>query len=195
MADAATPRPTPASVAAGRWVHPDYGRIVLVRVHGEDLVVAFADGDVAQVPIALCYPDPAVLDPGTFSVTADGSAISVEGEDGGRVTTGWSVFRSRTDAAFARHVSARAAEERVVIGLRVETFRLAAGLDRAVVAERAGLPEARVAAIEAGEPVPDLMDALGRILALLGRGWGALAGLDWSFPTAGRPRRRSSGTG
>ena len=47
MADAATPRPTPASVAAGRWVHPDYGRIVLVRVHGEDLVVAFADGDVA----------------------------------------------------------------------------------------------------------------------------------------------------
>jgi len=149
------------------WTESGYSDIGSVEAIGDQVEVAFLNGDVVR------------LSPGRFGVRgafeaalaegAGGLAITVTGTDAERTIT-WSQLRAATDPDFAQEMRRQDAEESRRIGRRLRAVREDRGLSQKDLAALVGMSGPQLSKIETGtsdlrfSTVQTLLRAMGATL-------------------------------
>lgn len=150
--------------ATPRWAQHTYQRICSAHEHAGTLDVCFEDGTQAQVQTARLVPHGSKeIDWSHLSVTP--YEVTVPAADG-PIVIPWSRIRTLTDAEYAAHLAAAAAEEAQRIGLRIRALRERRGLTGKQLADRAGITPQSVSRIEHGHH-DIVFTTLRRILAAM----------------------------
>jgi DNA-binding XRE family transcriptional regulator len=147
------------------WNHRGYQRMARVEWQAPNLVVHFEDGTRACLEARrLLGPDDEPVE--WHRLTWSPYEIAVPGPYE-VVVIPWSRVRVLTDAEYAAHLAAAAADEARLLGARVRQLRKARGLTSKVLAARAGIPPQHLSRIERGEH-PGGLAALEPLLATMG---------------------------
>lgn len=147
------------------WNAPGYQRFADVRRRGDQLVVRFEDGTVAQVDVAQVVPtnaDEVDWDALTFNAYE----IHVPSADGD-IEIPWSTVRVLTDPLYSAHLAAAAVEQARRIGSRLQELRRQRHISARELAARAGITPAQVSRVERGDPA-EVFTALTKLLAAMG---------------------------
>lgn len=131
-----------------RWEQPDYQTIAAVTYDGQ-LVVQFANGDVAAVPIdRLVRSDITGLD--WSEVRHSAHDVVVPGADGETVEISWLDIRAQSDPELAEFLVQTADDEAQRIGRRLRALRERRGMTAKQVADAAGIAPMSLSRIELG---------------------------------------------
>ena len=147
------------------WDSIDYQRITGASYHAGELIVDFADRTRARAAAANLLP-PSTADPDWDGMVVDTYEIGVPTAHD-RFELPWSAIRLATDPAYAAHLHTMAVEQARFIGSRIRELRVNLGLAEGELAQRAGVPAAALAAIEAGQvdlggpPLEPILAAMG----------------------------------
>jgi transcriptional regulator with XRE-family HTH domain len=151
----------------GPWGEPGYGDIASVEQFGDQIEVAFLNGDVV------------LLSPRRFGIHGDfevalaeedeGLAITLAGPEFERAIT-WSQLRAATDPEFAQEMRRQDAEESSRLGRRLRALREDHGLNQKDLAALVGMSGPQLSKIENGtsdlrfSTVQTLLRAMGATL-------------------------------
>jgi hypothetical protein len=178
------------------WNHPGYQRIARVVWQAPDLIVDFEDGTRARLaPKRLLAADDGPVE--WARLTWSPYEIAVPGPYE-VVVIPWSRVRVLTDAEYAAHLAAMAAEEARQIGARVRELRQKRGLTSKALAARASLTPRQLSRLERGEtnghlpPLQPLLAVLGCTLDDLNPADETPAEPDYGRDAPERVRRRST---
>jgi transcriptional regulator with XRE-family HTH domain/Zn-dependent peptidase ImmA (M78 family) len=175
-----------------RWEQRDYQTIVGAAFREGHLVVRFADGDVASVPVERLVRSPAN---GARWQEARHNAheVIVPGADGD-LEISWMDVRAQSDPRFAEYLLRTADEEARRIGQRLRTLRERRGMTSKEVAEAAGIAPLSLSRIELGRH-DVVYRTLRRILAAMNFSLRDLAEATEAQPDAATVIRRLRGAG
>ena len=167
-----------SEVQISPWAEPGYSDIASVEEIGDEIEVAFLNGDVVRLSLrqfGIRGAFEAVLAEG-----ASGLAITVTGTDAERTVT-WSQLRAAADPDFAREMRRQDAEESRRIGWRLRALREDRELSQKDLAALVGMSGPQLSKIEKGtsdlrfSTVQTLLRAMGATLNDIS-GPGALEG-------------------
>jgi transcriptional regulator with XRE-family HTH domain/Zn-dependent peptidase ImmA (M78 family) len=136
--------PEPAS----RWEEPDYQTITDVAYDGTHLVVRFANGDEARVPVGRLVR-PQAGPPRWWEVRNAAHEVIVP-TAGGEAEVSWMDLRAQSDPRFSEFLRQTADEEARRIGQRLRALRERRGMTAKEVAEAAGIAPLSLSRIELG---------------------------------------------
>ena len=156
-----------ADPMTGPWAEPGYGDIAGVEQFGDQIQVAFLNGDVV------------LLSPRRFGIHGEfevalaeedeGLAITLAGPDSERAIT-WSQLRAATDPEFAQEMRRQDAQESRRLGRRLRALREDHGLNQKDLAALIGMSGPQLSKIENGtsdlrfSTVQTLLRAMGATL-------------------------------
>ena len=150
------------------WSEDGYADVVGAARSGSDIEVAFANGDVVQLPAARFGVT------GDFEVETDpeeGLSVRISTPSGQHSLLPWTQIRSAADPAFAQELRRRETEEARRIGLRLRALREDKNLNQRDVAKLVGMSAPQLSKIESGSldlrvsTVQSLLRAMGASLA------------------------------
>ena len=156
-----------SEVQTSPWAEPGYSDIASVEEIGDEIEVAFLNGDVVRLSLrqfGIRGAFEAVLAEG-----ASGLAITVTGTDAERTVT-WSQLRAAADPDFAQEMRRQDAEESRRIGRRLRALREDRGLSQKDLAALVGMSGPQLSKIEKGtsdlrfSTVQTLLRAMGATL-------------------------------
>lgn len=137
-----------SSQSTGTWTEPGYADIVSATRSGDEIEVAFANGDLISIPSAMIGVSSA-----DFQVQVDPEeALSVGIIDGSAEPreVSWTQIRAMTDPAFAQELRRRDAEEARRVGLRLKALREDRNLSQRDLANLVGMSAPQLSKIESG---------------------------------------------
>ena len=129
------------------WESAGYSDVVAAEIVGGDLRVGFANGDVVDIALSrlgLSEATEVWADPD--DVTKVAALVGKE-----KVDVDWMKLRAASDAAFAKELRRRDADEAHRVGRRLKALREDRGLRQDVVAEQVGMTPPQLSKIERGQ--------------------------------------------
>lgn len=130
------------------WYSSDYLRIAGASLHAGTLVVRFADGTSASLPVACIRPDMTGARWEQMMVTDQEITVPTAA---GIIEIPWSTIRLLSDPAYSAHLARKAEEQARRIGARLRDLRESRQLSGKELAERAGITPQSLSRIEHGQ--------------------------------------------
>jgi hypothetical protein len=147
---------TTSGLVRNRWETIEYTRIVSARFEDGVLLVKFADGEEARLPVDR-FENPYIRAqaPDWSRVRAGTHEVIVPAADGD-LGIPWDAIRALTDPEFEAHWAAMGRRVSSAVGKGLRRLRVARKLSLPELAQRTGVPDDAIEHLEAGDRLVDV---------------------------------------